>query len=374
MTAGGRPDLPGQNPTLTTIKPFFSDINYSAANEDGASELAALRLDARSRVLCITASGARPLELLLGDPESVVAVDFNATQNPLLELKMAAYCTLDYAAFAAFIGLRPGDAAGRRDTYVRLASQLSPPARIYWDAQASKLAHGILYCGRWESFMRLFARLTFSRRDLLRRLFACQTLPEQAELWRREWDNGVWRGFLGAISQRWLWRYVLREPGVVNVPADFDVAGYLHARFAHVAQTRLFRDTPYLSLMLRGSYDPAGGLPLHLAPEHYETIRARLGRITVLTQDLALLLEEPESRGAYDAFSVSDFSSYASPAFHERIWRGMEQSARPGARVCERQFLVKHQTLNSGHRDDALERKLAETDGAFIYSFICVTL
>jgi len=53
---------------------------------------------------------------------------------------------------------------------------------------------------------------------------------------------------------------------------------------------------------------------LHLAPEYYETIKARLDRITVVTQDLALLLEEPESRGAYDACAVSDFSSCASPA------------------------------------------------------------
>jgi hypothetical protein len=47
---------------------------------------------------------------------------------------------------------------------------------------------------------------------------------------------------------RWLWRYVLREPGVVNVPADFDVAGYLHARFAHVAQTRLLLGRGFNSL------------------------------------------------------------------------------------------------------------------------------
>ncbi|MFM2382775.1 MAG: hypothetical protein RL515_762, partial [Verrucomicrobiota bacterium] len=108
----------------TNINSFFSDINYSAANEDGASELAALRLDARSRVLCITASGARPLELLLGDPQSVVAVDFNATQNHLLELKMAAYRELEYDEFAAFIRLRPGDGACRRSTYARLAPAL----------------------------------------------------------------------------------------------------------------------------------------------------------------------------------------------------------------------------------------------------------
>ena len=358
----------------TNINSFFSDINYSAANEDGASELAALRLDVRSRVLCITASGARPLELLLGDPQSVLAVDFNATQNHLLELKMAAYRGLEYDEFTVFIGLRPGDGACRRSTYARLAPALSPSARAYWDAQSEKIAQGVLYCGRWESFMRMFARLTFGRRDLLRRLFACRALAEQQELWRQEWDNRVWRGFLKAISQRWLWRYVLREPGVVNVPADFDVAGYLHARFAHVARTRLFRDTPYLSLMLSGRYDPAGALPLHLSPEHYETIKARLDRITIVTQDLAALLEEPESRGAYDAFSVSDFSSYATPSLHERIWRGLERSARPGARVCERQFLVKHQTSTRGQRDEVLAERLQDEDGAFIYSFICVTL
>ena len=331
-------------------------------------------MDSQSHALCITASGARPLELLLGNPRSVLALDFNPAQNHLLELKMAAYRSLDYAEFTAFIGLCPVGTEQRLHTYSRLASQLSPSARFFWAGQSRKIVDGVLYCGRWESYLRLLAKLAFNRRDLLKRLFACQTLSEQAELWNREWDNGVWRAILGVLSIRSFWRYVLREPGIEYVPAGFNIAGYIGGRFAHAAQTRLFRDTPYLSLLLRGGYDPAESLPLHLAPEHYDTIRDRVGRITVVTNDLASLLEEPSSREAYDAFSLSDFSSYATPALHERIWRGLEQAAMPGARICERQFLVKHPLITSGRRNKDLELRLQDSDSAFIYSFVCVTL
>jgi hypothetical protein len=36
--------------------------------------------------------------------------------------------------------------------------------------------------------------------------------------------------------------------------------------------------------------------------------------------------------------------------------------------------LVKHQTSTRGQRDEVLAEKLQDEDGAFIYSFICVTL
>lgn len=50
---------------------FLDTINYSAANEDSASECRALRLGPPDTVLCITGSGARPLSPVANEVEAV---------------------------------------------------------------------------------------------------------------------------------------------------------------------------------------------------------------------------------------------------------------------------------------------------------------
>ncbi|MCU0882928.1 MAG: BtaA family protein, partial [Hyphomonadaceae bacterium] len=74
---------------------FATSLNFTSANEDGATELAALASVAGDRVLCLTASGTRPLDLLLGDASQIVALDMNPAQNRLLALKIAAIRVLE---------------------------------------------------------------------------------------------------------------------------------------------------------------------------------------------------------------------------------------------------------------------------------------
>ena len=54
---------------------FGRTLNFTSANEDGATELAALALGPGDHVLCLTASGARPLDLLLANPARITSID-----------------------------------------------------------------------------------------------------------------------------------------------------------------------------------------------------------------------------------------------------------------------------------------------------------
>ena len=84
---------------------FATSLNFTSSNEDGRTELAALALSPDDRVLCLTASGTRPLDLLLGDPGDILAIDINPAQNHLLRLKIAAFKTLSDDELYAYLGL-----------------------------------------------------------------------------------------------------------------------------------------------------------------------------------------------------------------------------------------------------------------------------
>lgn len=212
------------------------------------------------------------------------------------------------------------------------------------------------------------------RGALLHRLVTAQTLEEQRDLWRQ------WRGWqfdfgMRVLGWRWVWRTILREPGIEFVPVDYDITGHLVGAFERAATERLLRTNPYMNLMIGDGYTD-DALPLHLRPENFDMIKLNLSRVRIVTGSLVDHLNEHPS--TYTALSVSDFSSYADPQQYREVWRAIIGAAKDGARVCERFFMVRHEPdeLFPGviERNRALERRLADQDHTFIYTFNCATV
>ena len=356
---------------------FFNKINYSAANEDGNSERGFLSIKNKDRVLCITGSGARPLDLLVDKPESLLAIDFNPSQTSLCELKIACYKDLEYEEFCAFIGLSPSSTSKRKSTYKALRFHLSSPAREFWDKHEAEIEKGILYCGTWEAFMQVMAKFAQVRSKTLSRLFSCHNLAEQYHIWTKNWDDIVWKSSLWLFSKRFVWKYLLKEPGIDFVPASMNIFWYMHDRFDHCAKSFLLKDNPYAHLLLWGRYYKES-LPLHLRPENFSTIKNRIDSLSLQTGSLLDFLHNDGVKNSFSAFSLSDFSSYADPNLYYDIWDGVINASVDGAKACERQFLVKYDPKELFpmrlSRNQQMEGNLFEKDDTFIYSFICATV
>jgi S-adenosylmethionine-diacylglycerol 3-amino-3-carboxypropyl transferase len=352
---------------------FFHNVNYSSCNEDGRSELAALRLSVRDRVVCVTGSGARPLDLLLDGPGRVVSVDINPAQNHLLELKLAALKTLSYLEYAQVLGLR--EFGGRRLLYDRLRQNLSERARAFWDHRPGLIERGVIYQGTWERYFRRLAGLVgIFRGHRLRLLMTAGSIDEQASIWSNLWDDAAWRAFVRIVSARAAWRWWLRDPGFHQfVPKTFCVGSYLLDCLTRSTRQFELSESAFASLLLTGRYSPGGPLPLHLDPRHFDVLKSRADRIDIVTAPLARLLNS-EPHGSIDAFSISDLSSYTAPDQYEESWRAILRSASSGARICERQFLVKRDLPPSiaRHvtRDAGLEAQLLRSDTSIFYTFV----
>ncbi len=351
---------------------FFNKIIYSACNEDSESECKALALTQADIVLCITGSGARPLDLLVDEPKKIISVDLNAHQNHLLALKIACYRTLSYPEFVAFIGLRPS--VDRLKLFPKVAVALSDKAKAYWKDNISKIEAGVLYCGVWERLLKGMSYAAFFRKRKIDKLMAAQTIDEQRAYWDKSWDTIFWHMFLRAICNRFLWTKIIREPGALLIPKEFDVYAYMQERLRYAASHHLLGSSHFAHLMFYGQYGEACILPLHLQERHFETIKNNVHKVEIFNDTLYNVLQQKEITTSVTAYSLSDFSSYAEPDTYESIWRSLAGNARPGARFCERQFLVKRSPENISAniiRDHELEQRLENEDLAFIYSF-CV--
>lgn len=355
---------------MTATQLSQSTIWYSACNEDTASEIAALEPTGK-RVLCITASGSRAFDLLLADPAHILSIDENPAQTALAKLYAAAYSHYDYPTFCALLGLK--ESSIRRTLLARLLPHLSETAQTFWQRNQHLADMGLLYCGRWEGFMRRIASWSGKKRHrLAQQLLSCDTVEAQWLLWQTRWDDWQWRLFLRGLSCRPLWRWGFKEPGISFVPKTFDIMGYARARFEHAAKNLYLRNLPFAWLVFTGAYPPHA-LPPYLTEAGHTTIRERIGRLTLKTASLQDTVAA-DGVDMFDAVSLSDYSSYCDAAEQARVWQNLRRKVTVTGRVCERKFFNKSGTeapLGAGfERLTSLENTLNARDGAWFYTFV----
>ena len=347
---------------------FATTLNFTSANEDGQTELDALSLSPNDRVLCLTASGARPLDLLLADPGEIVALDINPAQNELLRLKIAAFRTLSDGELYAYLGLVPS--RDRLSLHQRVNAALNADSRTFWDTKFSTIRTGVWHAGRWEKVLKLGARGTrLIRGRSIDELFDAPSLEVQSAIWADKFDDWIWRQSIRILSARWFWTRIIGEPGGNFLPGAQATEDRLTGSFRRAAENFLFRDSDFATLVFRGHHTTDTALPLHLQPQNLNFIRERLDRITIETGGLAEL--SPERLGDVSAFSLSDFSSYCDAEIYRDCWQGILSVARPGARFCERTFMnpldLSATTDNRARMDPERSAALTKRDRAIIY-------
>lgn len=358
---------------MTRARLFLSGLGYSSVNEDWRTEAAALACGADSNVLCVTGSGARPLDLLALGAAHVAAVDVNPAQSALLLLKAAALRRLPFQEYARFLGLTPAPAGERLDVLSSLAPILPRDVADFWSSRRRAVETGVLWAGRWERYFRATGRAArLLRPQATRRLFSFENIAAQRLFVARTWDSAFERLLTRLALSRFAGRMLLQDPAF-SAAHSLDGGRFVHERMtAHLGRV-LAKESFMVSLVLRGRL-PAADLPPHLTPSGVEAIRPRLDRLEILTGDVVDLLADPARVERFDAFSLSDVPSYLSQEAFERLLDGVARRASPGARFCIRLFLV-HPSFPERFavrlvRDPSLECRLAEEDHAFAYDFM----
>ncbi|MEP6017883.1 MAG: DUF3419 family protein [Paracoccaceae bacterium] len=342
---------------------FFQNLNFSSSNEDGDTELTALA--GTSRIVCLTGSGTRPLDMLMSNADEVIALDVNPSQNALLCLKLAAIEVLERSQFLAFIGIT--QSKKRIETYRQFRHRLAPEMQEYWDQKQRLIASGVWYAGKWEKLLLWNARfLKLFRGRSIDALLNANTLDEQASIWALKFNDSHLQTAIEMIGRKWVWRWVMREPAGEFLPGPKTVGLRLAQDFERSSTSFLFRDSDFATLIFRGRIDPVHALPTHLRPENYNIVRERLSKIRVVEGGLADL--GTLSTKEVDGFSLSDFGSYTGPDIYAACWSGIIASAAPGARFCERIFMndlcLPYPVIKE---DIQMSKQLTATDKAVIY-------
>ena len=308
----------------------FSIIRYAQCWEDADILLAGLQIQPGDTCLSIASAGDNALAMLLGDPERVIALDLNPAQLACLELRVAAYKTLDHPQLLELIGDRAS--SQRAGHYQRCRHRLSGPVRSFWDARSREIDRGIGTLGKFENYFRLFRRRILPlvhKTQTVTDLFEKRNRAERVTFYDQRWNNWRWRLLFKIFFSRVVMGRLGRDPSFFKY-VEGSVAARILARSRHALTEIDPTGNPYLQWILFENYPQA--LPLALRPEHFGTIRDRIDRLEWHCRSLEDFLPEL-GPNAVDRFNLSDIFEYMSIDNYELLLEALLKSGRPGGRL-----------------------------------------
>jgi S-adenosylmethionine-diacylglycerol 3-amino-3-carboxypropyl transferase len=354
-------------------------LYFAQVREDPLLEIEALAPHAARRIVAVSSGGCTTLSLLAAGAGQVIAVDLNATQNHLVELKAAALVSLSLADAIAFLGGTPAPERSRLATFKRLRRGLSPSARTYWDQHHAMIGSGVLGSGVTERLIRLIVaavRAGIHPRSRIQRLLGCRTLEEQRSLYEREWNTRRWRLLFTVLLNRWVFSRTY-EPEFFQYVRNLSFAEHFHRLVEH-GLTQLRVETNYfLHHMLTGAYPvgTVGGVPPYLTEEGAGAVRVRRDRLSLVDGSYTACLRDlPDA--SVDGFALSNICEWLSDDGIDLLFTEIARTAAPGATLCFRNFVGWTEIPTRWRRriveDQARSRELSTRDRSLIQPRIAV--
>lgn len=350
----------------------LSNLLFGMSWEDPSSDRRALAIERGSIVTTISSGGCNTLTLLLDNPAKIYAVDINASQSYLLELKIAAMRHLEHEELLAFLGLASSES--RLKVFQRLAGDLTADALAYWTSKAEAVKKGVIHAGRYESFIGKFIRFlsVVQGKGRIENFFRCESLEDQRAYFEKVWNTFQWRLlFKLAFNKRMLAKRGLSADYFKFDDGSSSFAESFFRRSRHAMCEIPIAKNYFLAQYLRGRYWNSDAMPDYLRKENLPIVRERLDRIEVITCDAQGWFSR-QADSSIDAFSLSNICELMSPDEAGRLFAEVARTARTGARICFRNLIVprgvpEELTAKIELQQD-LSRELLAHDRSFVYS------
>lgn len=347
-------------------------IYYSQCWEDPLVALRALSINSDDKVLSITSGGDNSLAILSAGASRVTSIDINPVQNYLLELKYKATRTLSYNEYLEFLGIR--DSGRRIYFFEKIRPELSRQARDWWLDHKELIPVGIIHCGRFDKYVRFFARHfipLIHRKRTIQNFLATVSLEDQWRFYNEAWNSRLWKFMFGfATKKQSLTR--ARHGGMFAQADNTPTSGKYVRRLEKNIASIPIRDNYFMHYSLNGNY--LSCLPFYAQEENYKKLREICvkdnPRLVCVSEDFLTYLRTV-SDNTLTKFNLSDIFEALPLEKNNKIWDEIVRTAKSGARVVYWNNLVKrtYPEYLSKHikSDEILQDELRKQDRVYFY-------
>jgi len=309
-------------------------ISYSQCWEDPNLLRQALEINSDDDVLSIASGGDNSFALLLANPRTLTAIDFNPAQIHLVELKMTAMKYLNYQNFVQFVGARPCE--DRLRIFHELIPHLSVLTADFWLKHLTNVQEGIIGCGQFEFYLRTFRRFVLPLihdSHTIQELLSSSTLEQQLQVYRETWNTRRWQWLFRVFFGRFLMSHLGRRAEFFRYIGNINIARTLYYRVQNGLTHVPIGENFFVEYILTGHYGNLENAPSYLHPVHFHTIKSRLDRMDLVCTSLLPWLSSRRG-GAFSKFNLSDVFEYMSEVEVEQTLGEIIRVSRPGSRLA----------------------------------------
>jgi S-adenosylmethionine-diacylglycerol 3-amino-3-carboxypropyl transferase len=325
----------------------FRDLVYPQIWEDPRVDLAAMELDASSRVVTIASGGCNVLNYLTAGPARIHAVDLNHAHVALNRLKHAAIRHFEaHETFMRFFG-----SAASPENVLTFDAELSPrlddATRAYWNRRTISgrrnielFANGFYRAGLLGRFITVAHWIARAYGRDPRRMLAAHTRAEQISLFEAELAPLFDRPFLRCVLGHRAALYGLGIP-----PAQYSELLGNAQHMADVVRERLRRlacdfdltDNYFAWQAFARGYatDGFGPLPPYLQSGQFRCLKGNIDRVSVEQASYTdFLARQPAA--SFDRYILLDAQDWMDDRALAHLWNEITRTAAPRARVIFR--------------------------------------
>lgn len=324
----------------------FKGLVYAQIWEDPVVDMEALAIEPGQRIATIASGGCNVFSYLVAGPAEIVAVDLNTAHVALNKLKRVAIQRLpDYGSFRRFFA-EADSKTNVADYRTWVAPHLDDVSRRYWEGRdlagrrrINGFARGLYKRGLLGSFIGLAHLIARMHRVDPRQFLEAKTVAEQRAIFEAKFAPFFDRKFI-----RWITDQRSSLFGLGIPPAQYDalaggrpMADVLRARLEKLACDFPLDENYFAWQAFGRGYGKGAAVPLppYLQAAHYDAVKARADRVTMLHANMTDMLAAADA-ASFDRYIFLDAQDWMSDAQLAALWTEVTRTARPGARVLFR--------------------------------------
>ena len=314
--------------------------------------------------------------MLTKRPAKVIAIDANPLQLHCLELKVAAFRTLEYGEVLSLLGSRDATPDFRRHLYSLCRPALSSNCAEFWDAHRQDIGKGIGFAGWFEKHLAKFSRILHAlvhSDNVVLRLFEERSRRSRARFYDTDWNTRQWRLLFFLFFSSTVYRN--NSEGLLIKMLGRSSYNRL-ARFHKLCTVLDPADNPYVQWILTGRHKTA--LPFFLRAENFDNIRNNLDKIEWHCCSLERFFEDSPTCGI-DRFNLSNVPEkrFLTNGFNTLL-ENCIKFAQKGSRIIHwARSETEYTTYKTPHGIEtltALSEELSRIDRVFLYDKVYVRI
>lgn len=317
-------------------------IRYANCWEDADRLLSALALPEGKKIVSIGSAGDNSFSLLTTHPQIVVAVDVNAHQLNLIELKKAAFKALDHDSFLQFLGFEYCE--NRDDLYKKVRICLNQTLQSYWDERLALISSGIIHQGKFEKYFRLFREkilVWIHSPKKINQLFEVKSSEQQTQFYHKSWNNWRWKLLFKIFFSKAVLGKYGRDPEFMNEVKQ-PVSSFIWNKTESHLTSIDCQQNYFLRYILKGDFGEV--LPHYARPENFDLIKNNIDKLSCVQ---GYAQEAYYEFGAFDAFNLSNIFEYMDKQTFEKTTQQLVDQGNTNAKYAYWNLMVPRHMANS---------------------------